>query len=165
MRVGLLAAVAAMACRSAYANGQPRGTATPIPVTRLRPADEAFTVFSGLADSSRLIVRDSAAWRGAWAAIHRPFIPPPPVPHVDFDREMVVIAALGRRPSEGYGIAIEDAVQDGGAIEIGIRKTSPGNGCMTSAVVTQPVDVARLPASDQPVRFRERNVVMACGVR
>jgi hypothetical protein len=152
-------------CRSAYASGQPAGSASSLPVTRLRPGDEAFSTFSGIADSVRLVVRDSAAWRRAWQAIHRPFIPQPPIPRIDFGHEMVIVAALGRRPSEGYGIVIEDAAQDSGAITVGIRKTSPGTGCLLSAAVTQPVDVARLPASEQPVLFRERNVVVPCGVR
>ena len=164
MRIALLAAAVVMACQSAYASGQPRGGTT-IPVVRLRPGDEAFSVFSGMNDSARVVVRDSVAWRRAWETIHRPFIPAPPIPRIDFNREMIVVAALGHRPTEGYGIIIEDATQDSAGVEVGIRRTVPGAGCMTAAVVTQPVDVARLPASDQPVRFRERNVVAPCGVR
>jgi hypothetical protein len=165
MRLAVVATVAVVACRSAYASGQPGLSASAIPLSRLRPGDEAFSTFSGIADSSRFVVRDTAGWRRAWEAIHRPFIPQPPVPRVDFSREMVIVAALGKRPSQGYGIVIEEAEQDSGAIEVAIRKTAPGSGCLVSAAVTQPVDVARLPASDQPVRFRERNVVVPCGVR
>jgi hypothetical protein len=165
VKLALMASIAAAACQTAYASGQPARPTISVPVIRLRPGGESFTVFSGMNDSARIVVRDSAAWRRAWETIHRPFIPAPPVPRIDFERDMIVVAALGRRPTEGYGVVIEEATQDTSGMEIVVRKTSPGAGCLTPAAVTQPVDVARLPASDQPVRFRERNVVVPCGVR
>jgi hypothetical protein len=78
---------------------------------------------------------------------------------------MVVVAAMGREPSGGYDIVIEGATEDSSGIDVTVRRTIPGDRCFMSAAVTQPVDLARLPFSTKPVRFREREQSSACGGR
>lgn len=164
MRAALFGAVLAMACRSAFAAGQP-GTGDVVPLSRLSNRPYSFTTFSGVSDSTRFVVRDSVQWTRTWTTIHRPFIPAPAAPRIDFQREMVVVAALGNRPSEGYDVLVERAVEDSTGIEVEVRVTSPASGCPVGAAMTQPVDLARIPVSERPVRFRQRNVVVPCGAR
>ena len=102
-------------------------------------------------------------WRQLWERINQPFFPRPALPSIDFRREMIVVAALGKRPSAGYDVVIEGVEQDSIGIEVALRRAAPAPGCPVSAVMTQPLDLARIPASDQPVRFRERTVVVPCG--
>jgi len=165
MKPVVLTLVAACACRATMASGQPGLARDPSPFARLAANNASFSVFSGFTDSARLVVRDSGAWRETWQMIHRPFIPPPPVPPIDFSREMVIVAALGTRSSEGYEVVLENVREDTAGVEIAVRVNEPAPGCPVSAVLTQPVDLARLPASARPVRFRQRNVVVPCGVR
>jgi len=153
------------ACGATRAFGQPGLAREATPVTRLAARGTSFSTFSGYTDSVQLVVRDSATWRTAWQTIHRPFIPPPPVPPVDFAREMVLVAALGTRSSEGYEIVFENVREDSGGIEVAVRVSEPARGCPVGATMTQPVDLARIPASARPVRFTKRNVVVPCGVR
>jgi hypothetical protein len=165
VRRGFLLLVAACACHGALASGQPGLSREGSSLTRLGSSNASFTVFSGFTDSARLVVRDSVAWTETWRTIHRPFIPPPPVPPIDFSREMVLIAALGARPSEGYEIVFESVREDTSGIEVDLRVSGPARGCPVAAAVTQPVDLARIAASARSVRFRQRNVVIPCGVR
>ena len=136
-----------------------------VPVERFRPDSAAFTTYSGLLDSLRLVIRDDAKWRDYWLRIHSPFIPAPPVPPVDFGREMVVLASLGARPTEGYDIIIQSAERDSAGIRVTLRRSNPGRGCMLASSVTHPVDLAKLEASDLPVRFDERITAAPCGAR
>ena len=78
---------------------------------------------------------------------------------------MVLVAALGARPSEGYEIVFENVREDTSGIEVDVRVTEPARGCPVAAAMTQPVDLARIAASGRAVRFRQRNVVVPCGVR
>jgi hypothetical protein len=153
------------ACHGALASGQPGLARDPSAVARLASHDASFTLFSGYADSARFVVRDTASWRDTWQTIHRPFIPPPSLPLVDFAREMVLVAALGSRSSEGYEIVFENVREDTSGIEVAVRISEPARGCPVAAAMTQPVDLARIPVSARPVRFRQRNVVVPCGVR
>jgi len=158
----VLALVVAGACRSAFAAGQPPTQLEPVPVVRFRDGQLAFSTYSGLIDSVRVVVRDSTAWRRLWQQINRPFIPSPVLPPVDFQREMVVVAALGSRPSAGFDVVIEGAAEDTAGVEVDVRRSSPAAGCPVAAAITQPVDLARLPASARTLRFRERSTVVPC---
>jgi hypothetical protein len=134
----------------------------PVPVVRFDDRVAGVTETSGFEDSTRLVVRDTSAWRRAWARLNARYIAQPPLPAVDFTRENVLIAAMGARSSGGFEIHLDSAVRKPGAIEVVVRSVAPGEGCMVSAAFTQPVDVAKIPASPLPIRFRERNVTASC---
>jgi hypothetical protein len=154
--------VATSAGYAALARGQSPAQRQPVPVLRFRDAPGAFSTYSGLIDSARMVVRDSSAWRRLWQQINRPFIPQPVLPAVDFQREIVVVAALGSRPSAGFDIAIDGAAEDSVGIEVDVQRSSPAAGCPVAASVTEPVDLAKLPASARTLRFRERSTVIPC---
>jgi len=107
-------------------------------------------------------VSDAQQWAQAWSAIWRNHSPEPALPQIDFTQERVVVAALGQRNSGGYGILVESAAQHPDYVEVVVQKVSPGARCGTTAALTQPVDVARIPAGTLPVRFRERGTVQEC---
>jgi hypothetical protein len=142
---------------------RPEASPPRVSLTRLREGPVAFSTYTGVRDSLRTVVRDSVLWRELWARINQPFLPTPPLPTIDFRREMIVVAALGARPTAGYDVVIEGVAQDSTGIEVALRRQSPAPGCPVAAAMTQPLDLARIPASDHPVRFRERTVVVPCG--
>jgi protease stability complex PrcB-like protein len=160
--IALAACIGAFIPSPAAAQSKSGDRSESVPIDRLRDGDHAYTTYSGIANSTSVVVRDSAAWRHLWAELTRPFVPPPPLPPIDFAREMVVVAALGSRPTAGYDIVIEGAARDSAGLEVAVRRTSPGAGCPVLAVVTQPVDLARVPTLAVDTRFRERTVVTPC---
>lgn len=134
----------------------------PLPVTRLRDASQAFTSYSGMRQSRRLVIRDDATWASAWATIWSSVTPAPALPAVDFTHDMVVVASLGERPSGGYGISVDSAKSTGSGVSVFVGTASPGSHCVLTAAFTQPVDVARLPRLDAPVRFHDVATVHDC---
>lgn len=137
-------------------------TGEPVPLTRLGSAPAPLTYYSGLTTGQRVVIRDAETWRTTWSAIWSRVSPVPDLPSIDFGREMVVVAALGQRSGGGYGILVNAAATDATGLTILIRTTSPGRSCITTQALTQPVDVARLPRSELPVRFFDESVVTAC---
>src|SRR5712671_3246759 len=82
---------------------------TPVPITQLGPKRSgprwSFTDVSGITDPLRMVIRDRDAWREMWKRVHHGQFPElPSLPEIDFSREMIVVAALGGRPTSGYGI-------------------------------------------------------------
>ena len=130
-----------------------------IVVTRLRPGPESFTYSSGITAPRRETIRDEAAWRAAWAEIWARTGPtPPPLPTIDFTRDMIVLAALGQRNSGGYSITVDSASRATSGIVVWVTKLTPGN-CGTLAALTQPVDVVSMPKVAGTAEFREREAV------
>lgn len=139
------------------------GAGEPVALVRLRSEPFSFTYASGLTDSARVVVRHTQQWTDLWNSLWSRHFPQPVLPDVDFSRDMLVVAALGTRPTGGYGPYVDSAYQRTDHLEVVVRKVAPGTSCVTTQAITQPVDVARLPRSDQRVRYRERSVVVDCG--
>jgi len=158
--IGIALLAIASACTTALSQHTP--STAPVTLSRLRDGSTAFSSYAGIADPVRTVIKDSVAWRALWERLHRPFVPQPRLPPIDFGREMIVVAALGSRPSGGYDVVIESAERDSTGLQISVRVAAPASGCPVESVMTQPVDIARVPLTSQPVRFRERDVVIGC---
>jgi hypothetical protein len=147
VRAALWLLIGAIACQNAPLQrtiSQPLNE-NRLSVARLRAKPGSFDENSGLVDSMRTVVRDTAAWRALWMQINRPFIPAPTLPSIDFDRDMVIVAALGAQPTGGYGIMIESVEEDSAGVAVSVVRSAPG------------------PMTKRPVHFRERTVVVPCG--
>ena len=111
-----------------------------------------------MADSARLVVRDSVAWRAVWDRIQAKRSPKVPPPTINFTREMVVLIGLGTRGSTGHSIQVDSirARESGGVLEVHITKTRPTSGTEVGMLATAPLDVVRLPRRSGKVRFIEQ---------
>jgi hypothetical protein len=117
---------------------------------------------SGFNTPERFVVRNGSQWASVWQTAFALQTPVPPRPAVDFATEMVVVAALGARPSGGYGITIDDLVAEGGGLTVFVTATSPGRTCFTTQAFTQPVEMVRVRAVPGPVSFHERSRTHDC---
>lgn len=134
----------------------------PVPLRRFDDATSSrFRSQGGLADAGQQVVRDAAAWSALWARITRGQ-DPSSVPAVDFGREMVLVAAMGRRATGGYTVTIEAVDEAGGEWVARVAEQSPGPRCGTTQAVTSPVDVVVVPHTDRPIRWVVRPVVHDC---
>jgi hypothetical protein len=114
----------------------------------------------GFKTVERTVIRSEAGWREAWAKLCES--PPAAAPAVDFSRDMLLVAALGQRPTGGYAVQIASANVAGGVLRVEVVETRPGIGCMTTQALTYPVAVARVPRHDGEVEFVERVDVHTC---
>jgi len=159
--LALLAALALSGCVSS-SSGHLTAPPVSIAVTRITPTAPAILYYSGLTSSARLVIADQASLEAVWGRIFAGVVPPPPVPSVDFTRERVLVAALGQRPTGGFGIQLERADLDDSEVIVNVLSTSPGRLCVVSQAVTQPVDIVMIPAGQAPVRFEESSAIVDC---
>jgi hypothetical protein len=122
----------------------------------------AFRFHTGYTERERLVIRSPEQWSQAWARIIQTYSPRPAAPAVDFDNEVVILVAMGQRPSGGYFIAVEGVYDADGRVFAEVREQSPGAGCITTEALTEPVDAVRVPRRDVPVIFVERAETVVC---
>lgn len=109
----------------------------------------------------RLVIRNRDEFSDFWTRFTAP-IPPsngiPPPPEIDFSKEMVVISAMGQRPSSGFWTFIDGACEVDGQVEVFVSNVEDVKcgGVFTS--LTYPADAVRLPHTDLPVVFRETEI-------
>lgn len=84
--------------------------------------------YSGMATRQRLVIRDGAAWADVWKQITSPFQPVPPVPEVDFAKNVLILAAMGTRSSGGYSIAVDEVHIVAGGARVSVTEVSPARG-------------------------------------
>ena len=119
--------------------------------------------YSGLRDSLRQVITDSDVLARIWAQAHEGRSEVPPVPTIDFAREMVLVAAHGTRNSGGYTITIDSVVVTGESMYVYVRKTSPGPTCGTTGALTEPASIVAVPRSTATVVFHETSQRSDCG--
>jgi hypothetical protein len=133
----------------------------PLPVERFAEEGRPLNLQSGMHVSGRLVIRDAASLREAWPQI-APRAEQADLPDTYFERETVLVAAMGMRPTGGHSILIDRAFLQGDTVSVIVRSISPGADCMVTQVITHPVDAARIPVAGLPVRFVERSEVTPC---
>ena len=118
--------------------------------------------YTGLVQRQRAVIRDVQGWRAFWNQAHSTVMPQPPVPSVDFTRNVVVAAAMGTRSSGGYSIGIEQVYADGDHLHVVVAERSPGANCITTQALTAPVAAVRVPRVGASVSFIERSETVSC---
>ena len=101
----------------------------------------------------RRVVRDSSAWREVWEQAHSSPKPPPPLPAIDFDNEMVVAATSGPFDIDGR-FAIDSVLQSDHQILVVVTREL-GCGQTGTEVGSGPTVLVRAPSRSN-VKFIER---------
>ncbi len=115
---------------------------------------------SGIDTPERLVIRDEAALAALWSRLGTGERQPP----IDFGRELVVVAAAGVKATGGHSISMGRAILRNDELVVEVTRTAPSPDCMTTQVLTQPVDVVALAAEGvKKWRFAEREEVGGCG--
>jgi hypothetical protein len=118
-----------------------------LPSTRLYSDDgPAYT------DSVRLAVRDITTWQQVWAQATSTQASPPPLPSVDFAREMVLVAAAGQM-HPGDQIRIDSAGVRAGVFVAIVRTITA---CRQFPAAAYPLDIVRVEKTDREVTWTER---------
>lgn len=124
------------------------------PVSMRAVTDDQFVLADNanvFADSTRTLVKDTVEWKRIWSQATSRQPSPPARPTIDFSKEMVVLAAAGRK-KPGDVIHVDSVGTRGDLTVIVIRTTK---GCQSFASDAFPFEMARLPRADGRVQFRE----------
>lgn len=115
---------------------------------------------SGLVEPCDLVIRDQKTWDELWPRVTTcrvpdPAVPrewpvdpktkwvPPPSPEVDWSAGMVVLVALGFRPTMGYDLEIDRIGVRGSVLMVHAVETEPGD--LTFEMVSHPVHAVTTP--------------------
>ncbi len=115
----------------------------------------------GLPTPEQAIIADESSWKAFWIAAHASQSAAPPLPAVNFSREVVLVASMGRRSSTGYSISMLPLYSARG-MEIQVTNKAPGKNCGTAPTETSPTDVIRIAKTSMPVTFTSRSISQDC---
>lgn len=130
----------------------------PEPAIAMHPLDDAARIYSdngvGFADTARIIVKDSVAFRSIWKRATQGQPSPPPLPVVDFTKNMVVVAAGGRlKPGDAVRV---DSIGTRGSLTVIVVRTTIA--CQPFPTDAFPFEVVKVAKTEGQVRFSEHKM-------
>lgn len=111
-------------------------------------------LISGLTEPRRQVIREEGEWYRLWsehaAEVNRVALPPP----ISFASEMVIVVAMGERPTGGYLVDVVDVELTGRTLKVLVGERQPRPGTIQIQQITQPYIFVALPAIRGRVEFR-----------
>lgn len=170
-RTSVLAAAALLLLTAACGGGDEVADASPLPAGVSPLAADARMAMPAAErpacqpSSTRKVFRMEAEWNGFWEHAFVAGCPRPQLPAgFDWSREMIILAAMGRRESPADSIQVRGSGVVGDSVLVVLRRTSRQDGCTESKVRVWPRDLVRIPADQRPVRFVEEQRKLPCPV-
>ena len=129
--VTLFAAALATACATGPVAGTEVGFVT------LDRGDHA-----AIEDAGCLVVRSEDEFARLWHDLHQIRSAEPPLPAVDFSRQLVLAVFQGQRPSGGHAISIDRVVDGGDRLLVVVSESVPAADAMVTMALTSPYHLA-----------------------
>lgn len=104
-------------------------------------------------DQQGVVIASPNEWETLWEQLHRYTIPRPAVPEVDFRQHTLLTVFAGEKRSGGYTIQVEQVTRTDQAVIVRVTETAPGPRDTTTALITYPYQVVRIPRPSLPVHF------------
>ena len=108
---------------------------------------------SGYNEETYLVVKTEAEWAKVLAKHTAPHMSTTPYPEINFPKNMVICAFMGKRPTTGYSMSIRRIWAEGERIHVEIAKSDPPENLVVSEVITYPYVFASLERTDWGVMF------------
>lgn len=168
----LMAALAALALAALGACGKEGGSngsrvadAGPLPAgiealsagARLQPPEPTANCYSA---PTRMVFHNQTEWDQFWTDERRGCTPPPV--QVDWSREMLVYASMGKRMAKEDQISVDGTGVRNDTLLVFIRRSMLAAGC-SGRETTFPQSLVKIPASSMYVRFSEEHRKIPCG--
>ena len=139
----------ALALLSLIVTGCTASTKEEIPFTVVAEGDTA----ADYPDQQGVVVASPSEWETLWEQLHRYTIPRPTLPEVDFTQHTLLAVFAGEKRSGGYTIQIERVTRTDQAVIVRVTETAPGPEDITTALITYPYQVVKIPRISLPVHF------------
>lgn len=110
----------------------------------------------------RTVFHSAMEWDAYWQGTNQLCAPPQIPGGVDFSKEMLVFAAVGKRMSPRDSIAIDASGVRNDSLIIVVRRSLLDPGCPGPRQATFPMALVKLPTTAAPVRFSEAHVRIPC---
>ncbi|CAN5722221.1 hypothetical protein BH23GEM9_BH23GEM9_12820 [soil metagenome] len=159
---GVLAAVTAatlLACGSETSGPEMPSAATTVTMEDIVTLQ---TAWSGYESPARLLITSETQWAEAWARIYSNISPVPVRPAVDFSQNVIVLVAMGQRPTTGYSVNITETRVHGNSLYVRVTERLPGPSCGTGQALTAPVHAVQVPRQSGGAQFIVDRQTFSC---
>jgi hypothetical protein len=124
------------------------GEGAPVPFTPVSRGSHG-----GVTERRFVLVNALEEWKELWIEIKGCVAPVPPVPEVDFSRQVIAAVFQGLQRSGGYSISVEAIIETVDRVEVEVREKEPGPRSLVTMALTSPWEAVAFPRPTKPVLF------------
>jgi hypothetical protein len=99
-------------------------------------------------------VTNATQWTDIWKTHSAQKRPAAPAPEVNFEKETVLIVALGRKPTGGHAVEIKSVEQSGNKVLVTATTRTPKPGGIQIQALTAPFHIVAVPRLTGEVQFK-----------
>jgi|GEM_PF-1286423 len=118
--------------------------------------------YSGHPEVNNYIIDNREDWKNLWQKITAKTWPSPPLPEVNFNKDMLLARFMGERTSGGYRVEFLVVIEAEEKVYITAIEVSPGPDCGVTAAMTQPYHVVQIPRTEKEIVFNIIETVRRC---
>lgn len=116
----------------------------------------------GLQELKQEVYTNQTAFEKVWKLAWSNFSDPTPVPSIDFNKDVVVLVALGMRNNGGYQLKINSVSEETNEIIVDYTETTPNPKCIYSQSIVFPYEFVSFTKTSKKVVFKSGSKVGEC---
>lgn len=109
--------------------------------------------YSGIRITVADAFKTESRFRSFWKSHKSNDSPPPSLPNIDFDTNMIIAVFRGEKNTGGYNINITSIEENDSEIIVRGEMTNPPTGGVTTQVLTQPYHIVSVKTSNKSIRY------------
>ncbi|MBL4669617.1 MAG: protease complex subunit PrcB family protein [Flavobacteriales bacterium] len=117
---------------------------------------------SGYQNSENILINNQSELDSAWLKIFSNYLRKPPIPSYDFNTTQLALIAMGEKPNGAYKINVTSVVDFGEKTVVTIAETIPGKSCLTTSVISSPVQLIKFPKQTNEINFIRTQQIKEC---
>jgi hypothetical protein len=124
----------------------------------------SYSSHMGLERPLQRVLTSEVEWREVWSEIQRRTDDELALPEVDWERNGMLVIALGSRPSGGYAVVVGSVREFKAEIQVEAYELMPGDDCIVTTGLTYPIGYALIRRTEKPVRVRVSKAAVSCSL-
>jgi hypothetical protein len=97
-----------------------------------------------------------------WGNFYAKYDRKPPIPTIDFEKNMLIAVALGERNAGSYSIQVKSILETKTNITIVVEENKPGASCTTASVMVYPFQLIEITQQNKPITYAKTLKVNDC---
>ena len=112
----------------------------------------------GIEEGFEIVIYDDESFSSLWDDITSGIIPPPHMPEVDFEGEMIIAVSPGPQSTGGYDVEIVEIEDLGEKLRADVVFKEPNPDDFVTDAITQPYHIVSTKMRDVPVEFEWKSL-------
>jgi hypothetical protein len=127
-------------------------------------APHSSSLEMGMERPLQRVLTSEAEWRAVWSEIQSRTRDETALPEIDWQRNMMLVIALGSRRSGGYAVVFGSIYESNAEIRVEVYEMMPGEDCVVTTGVTYPMGYALIRRTEKPVRIVLSKASTSCSL-